>query len=155
MRRAQKRRRQSVLDRYQRVDIPRARLPIFSSRAIPIRYRKCWIWRGGTFDRDGYGMFWDREMKRGSCYAHRFMFALYTYGHLIEGEITVQKLFDMIPIDMDVHHLCRNRACGNPLHLELQPAPVNRYWLRMWARKRARIAAMNANIRRAERRKAA
>lgn len=59
----------------------------------------CWVWAGMHSDR-GYGAF----MAEGKRYmAHRVAYAL-TFG-------------DPSP-EMDVDHLCRNRGCCNPAHLE-------------------------------------
>lgn len=63
----------------------------------------CWLWLGAKMN-NGYG-----QLVVGSVHwaAHR-----YSYTELI-GEI---------PPGLDLDHLCRNRACTNPAHLE----PVTR-----------------------------
>lgn len=70
----------------------------------------CWIWRGGLNDH-GYGRF---RAKRGGAYinsrAHRIAY------WLIRGKLPRGKVLD---------HLCRNRACVNPDHLELVSQTVN------------------------------
>ena len=59
----------------------------------------CWEWRASR-NRDGYGQFWDgQRMVR----AHR-----YAYQH-VRGQV---------PLSLTLDHLCRNRACVNPDHLE-------------------------------------
>jgi hypothetical protein len=57
----------------------------------------------------GYGIF---NLPKGTVKAHRFAYAIY-YG------------VDKLPAGTDktqkrrvVHHLCKNKACVNPLHLE-------------------------------------
>ena len=55
----------------------------------------CWVWTGGTKG-PGYGCY-----KRG--YAHRVSYQVFV------GEIPEGKVMD---------HLCRNRICVNPDHLE-------------------------------------
>ena len=60
----------------------------------------CWNWRAGD-NGHGYGLFW-----YGKKYhvAHRFSL----------------KLFNIeIPQGLEVDHLCRNRGCVNPNHMEL------------------------------------
>lgn len=58
----------------------------------------CWPWNGST-DKDGYGRFGRTGTDRACRIAYQF-------------------LSGKIPSDMHVDHLCRNRSCVNPLHLE-------------------------------------
>ena len=58
----------------------------------------CWIWEGGI--NQGYGMW---GMAGRQTYAHRWSY---------EFEI------DDIPERHHIHHLCAQRLCVNPVHLE-------------------------------------
>lgn len=58
----------------------------------------CWNWTGGK--RNGYGALW---MSGRSRPTHRLSY------ELIHGPI---------PAGLQIDHLCRNRACCNPAHLE-------------------------------------
>lgn len=63
----------------------------------------CWIWTG-AISGNGYGQIWgDKNGKQMSLPAHRVV-----YGLLV-GEI---------PDKLDIDHLCRNKTCVNPAHLE-------------------------------------
>lgn len=69
----------------------------------------CWEWRA-THNRHGYGMFsLNVGGRTKSYYAHRLMMMLLGYD---PGE--------------SVDHLCRNRGCVNPAHLESVPLAVNK-----------------------------
>lgn len=64
----------------------------------------CWEWIAARTG--GYGKYWNPFRKSGD-WAHRFAY------ELLVGEI---------PEGLQLDHLCRNRACVNPAHLE----PVTR-----------------------------
>lgn len=66
----------------------------------------CWMWTGRT-DRYGYGRF---KLDRRMALAHRVSF-LFSLGS--------------IPPGMTIDHLCRNRACVRPDHLEVVTRKVN------------------------------
>lgn len=58
----------------------------------------CWRWVGGKSKKTGYGRFWWNGDTRG---AHVFIYEFY-HGHVV----------------YELDHLCRNRWCVNPDHLE-------------------------------------
>ena len=77
---------------------------------------ECWEWIGALNDW-GYGAIWDG---RRLVYAHRLSWLLHGFV-LSEGQ--------------DVDHLCFNRACVNPRHLEAVTHLVN--VRRAWARRKS------------------
>lgn len=67
----------------------------------------CWVWTAARHGK-GYGMFSvDRKRK---VRAHRFAYEM---------------MVGPIPEGLDLDHLCRNRACVNPEHLEPVTRSVN------------------------------
>lgn len=70
----------------------------------------CWLWTGGH-THNGYGRFaFDGTEER----AHRF-----SYRYFI-GDLP-----DYDPREAELDHLCRNRGCSNPTHLELVKHQTN------------------------------
>lgn len=67
----------------------------------------CWQWRGHRI-RGGYGTFWWNGRK---IPAHRFAYEI---------------LMGPIPEGLEIDHLCRNRSCVNPQHLELVTSSENK-----------------------------
>lgn len=71
----------------------------------------CWEWTGAK-DPDGYGQFCpsaangDVRLARAHRWVYEFMVA-------------------PIPPGLTIDHLCRNRACQNPWHMEPVPSGVN------------------------------
>lgn len=62
-------------------------------------FDNCWYW-AGQIKPNGYGALWFDSKK---VYAHRFSYEVY------KGEI---------PRGLEIDHLCNNRLCINPDHLE-------------------------------------
>ena len=82
--------------------------PQFGDTRLPPRFwakvrvldNGCWEWTGGQFP-NGYGAF--HITHKGTVYAHRW-----SYEHLVAP----------IPNGLQSDHLCRNRPCVNPAHIE-------------------------------------
>ncbi len=60
---------------------------------------KCWLWTASKVP-NGYGKFWSDGRL---VYAHRWAYEMW---------------FGPIPEGLQIDHLCRNRACVRPTHLE-------------------------------------
>jgi hypothetical protein len=61
----------------------------------------CWLWKGSHNHR-GYGLFQDFKVRR-TGHAHRWAYEL---------------AIGPIPTGLEIDHLCFNRGCVNPFHLE-------------------------------------
>lgn len=90
---------------------PRAAAPLFERFVTKFRVSEsgCWEWTGGKCG-NGYGNMFLRKESDGRTkriYAHRV-----SYEHFVGP----------IPDGLELDHLCRNRGCVNPEHLE----PVTR-----------------------------
>lgn len=70
---------------------------------------ECWVW-GGALNVNGYGAFRSSGKDPRNIRAHRFAYEM---------------LVGPIPDGMELDHLCRNRPCCNPAHLEPVTGRVN------------------------------
>lgn len=74
----------------------------------------CWVWTG-LLNNKGYGYLTDKLHDRNVVLAHRLSYEFY-----------VGPLPDPFGEDRpELDHLCRNRACVNPHHLELVTHKIN------------------------------
>lgn len=71
----------------------------------------CWYW-AGSVDKDGYGIIGFRRMD-GRCTSAR------------APRVVYENYKEEIPENLQLDHLCRNRICVNPDHLEPVTARVN------------------------------
>lgn len=74
--------------------------------------RSCWPWTAGLFP-NGYGNFgfFDRSTGQG--------------GHVQAHRVAVTLARGPIPEGLTVDHLCKNKVCVNPAHLEVVTAAEN------------------------------
>ena len=78
----------------------------------------CWRWTGKISKQTGYGIHSTCENSKQKWHlAHRFSYELFECRniHMLNTYFTLEK----IPEDMTIDHLCRNRWCVNPKHLEV------------------------------------
>lgn len=68
--------------------------------ALPTDPDGCWIWRGARYQSSGYSAFGDGTK---STTGHRYSY---------------ERFVGPVPDGMELDHLCRNRQCVNPNHLE-------------------------------------
>ncbi len=67
----------------------------------------CWVWGGHVSPSTGYSTIWYQGT---NCLIHRVSYEIHK---------------GLIPEGLSIDHLCRNRICWNPEHLEAVPIAVN------------------------------
>lgn len=82
----------------------------FAEKWVPEPNSGCWLWLGAITPSTGYGAIGLGGRADGIASAHRLSYQLYR---------------GVIPMDRQIDHLCRNRACVNPDHLEPVTRRVN------------------------------
>jgi hypothetical protein len=87
-----------------------SRIEKFLSK-ICIKDDGCWDWLGSGVN-TGYGKFWDGNRL---VFVHRYSYEWFNNVKLPE--------YDCVNYEID--HLCRNRKCVNPDHLELVTHKIN------------------------------
>ena len=78
----------------------------FEKKYLPHPATECWNWLG-ALNQDGYSAFWDGKRQ---ISGHRFSYHVYR-GNLLP--------------ELEIDHLCRNRRCVNPHHLEQVTSKIN------------------------------
>ena len=104
-------------------DMPKVQDPILEQAKTETRFwikvdkrDGCWLWRGplhrgGLGNGGGYGRFYTKGLTvRREFYAHRIAY------ELLNGPI---------PLGLTIDHLCRNRGCVNPAHMEIVSVAIN------------------------------
>lgn len=85
--------------------------------ALPERFRQkisvqsgtgCWIWIAGGHGGGRYGGYSPTHSRK--VYAHRYSFEFF---------------FGPVPSGLQIDHLCRNKRCVNPLHMEATTGQMN------------------------------
>lgn len=90
----------------------------------------CWIWTGALSSQGGYPGFTDSDGH--FTYAHRFMY---------------ENTFGAIPDGWHIHHVCGNRKCIRPEHLEaLSPEEHRARHLAELSRKRLERATFYRSL---------
>jgi len=82
-------------------------LPAIIAKRIQ-KTSKCWKWKGSVTLK-GYGRMWLNAIKK-TDYAHRIVYKL---------------LVGPIATGMTIDHLCKNKQCVNPKHMEVVSMGVN------------------------------
>lgn len=81
----------------------------FSKRVLHLE-NGCWLWIGAKAKK-GYGVGYGKiKVGSTSINAHKFAFEAFRFS---------------VPDGLEIDHLCRNRSCVNPFHLEAVTHQIN------------------------------
>ena len=72
--------------------------------------------------------FWNKVDRSGSCWiwlAYRDEDGYGRFDYMGAHQVAFRLLRGQIPPDRQIDHLCRNRACVNPAHMELVTPVIN------------------------------
>lgn len=86
---------------------PRPIAERFWEKVLPANVDACWIWQS-TLTEDGYGRFYLRPGRKVMAHRHSW-----------------ESFFGPIPDGLFLDHLCRQRRCVNPYHLDVVTNLVN------------------------------
>lgn len=75
----------------------------FWSKVLQEDPNQCWMWTGAIDKKTHYGV---------------FNLGTPTYRIVSSHRVSYEIAYGVIPNELELDHLCRNRACVNPLHLE-------------------------------------
>lgn len=90
-------------------DLPFSLLPLRFWRKVHVAQNGCWEWIGAQTNR-GYGTAWVPNHNPQRASVHRLTYEIFV---------------GPIPDSLELDHLCRNKACANPLHVEAVTHQVN------------------------------
>lgn len=80
------------------------------ANSIKVQDNGCWVWTRRR-DRQGYGVMWIyQEGKKYQRFAHRMSYEAHK---------------GLIPANKQIDHLCMNKSCVNPAHLEVVTSKEN------------------------------
>jgi hypothetical protein len=93
--------------------MPRRRRDAFQRfwAKVSVASTGCWLWTGAIQASNGYPRFCIGGRDGGTRFAHRWAYEFF---------------LEPIPIGLEIDHLCRVRACVNPLHLQVVTHRENR-----------------------------
>ena len=89
---------------------------------ISVTPNDCWEWNASLNGDNGYGLFWTGERTQ---VAHRFLY---------------ETIIGSVPVGFELDHLCRNKRCVNPSHLDVVTRSENTKRGIRWKKEKTRNA---------------